>query len=528
MPFKIILNFKEKNMKKALKFALISLLVLVTCTFLFTACGEIDGNQDANSPTEDTPETDPHVHYFSEWIVEKEPTCTEKGARSRNCYCGATEAEEIDMIEHTAEVIPAVDATCTETGLTEGSRCSVCEEILVKQETVEIVEHTPVVDEAVSPSCTSKGYTEGSHCGVCDLVLVEQTEIPMLAHYWITDKAVEPTCSSYGYTEGSHCKFCGKIQVAVASIPKLPHTPVSVEGYEATCTENGLTDGEICTVCNGAVVSQKTIPALGHSFNKETNTCIRCPQTELPEIRSRNDLLAYEGTQNVVILLDKCITTTNTSEYWTLSIKPDATYVRIVGTAGVTYNFNIVVEATRTQSLKIELVNATLKSIVNSPVINIKCDKMPVEIEFYGESCKLIAKNGDKGSNGSITNISMNGNKGENGQCAIQSTGAVSLIVNADSAEIYGGNGGNGGNGMDGGIAPVDGGNGGHGGNGTYAISASSIDVYGSSNNLILQGGSGGAGGSGGSKGLGFFLSNGKNGNDGTSSVATTVSPTYH
>jgi hypothetical protein len=40
------------------------------------------------------------------------------------------------MVDHTEETVPAVDATCTATGLTEGKKCSVCETVLVAQKTV--------------------------------------------------------------------------------------------------------------------------------------------------------------------------------------------------------------------------------------------------------------------------------------------------------------------------------------------------------------------------------------------------------
>ena len=43
---------------------------------------------------------------------------------------------------HTEEVIPGVDATCTEDGLTEGVRCSECGEILVEQEVIPALGHT--------------------------------------------------------------------------------------------------------------------------------------------------------------------------------------------------------------------------------------------------------------------------------------------------------------------------------------------------------------------------------------------------
>nr|MCR5067964.1 InlB B-repeat-containing protein [Erysipelotrichaceae bacterium] len=42
--------------------------------------------------------------------------------------------------------------------------------------------HTPVIDPAVDPTCTETGLTEGSHCSVCGKVLVAQQEVPALGH----------------------------------------------------------------------------------------------------------------------------------------------------------------------------------------------------------------------------------------------------------------------------------------------------------------------------------------------------------
>ena len=44
--------------------------------------------------------------------------------------------------EHVEETIPAVPATCTETGLTAGTKCSKCDDILTKQETIAALGHT--------------------------------------------------------------------------------------------------------------------------------------------------------------------------------------------------------------------------------------------------------------------------------------------------------------------------------------------------------------------------------------------------
>ena len=66
--------------------------------------------------------------------------------------------------------------------------------------------HTPVVDAAVAPSCTETGLTEGSHCSVCGEVLVKQEVVPAAGHSW-DDGVVtlEPTTT----TEGVKTYTCG-------------------------------------------------------------------------------------------------------------------------------------------------------------------------------------------------------------------------------------------------------------------------------------------------------------------------------
>ena len=42
--------------------------------------------------------------------------------------------------------------------------------------------HYAVTDPAVEPTCTRTGLAEGSHCSGCGVVLVEQKEIPPIPH----------------------------------------------------------------------------------------------------------------------------------------------------------------------------------------------------------------------------------------------------------------------------------------------------------------------------------------------------------
>ena len=58
--------------------------------------------------------------------------------------CGVEISREtvtVPALGHTEEVIPAVEPTCTETGLTEGKKCSVCGEIPVAQKETAALGH---------------------------------------------------------------------------------------------------------------------------------------------------------------------------------------------------------------------------------------------------------------------------------------------------------------------------------------------------------------------------------------------------
>ena len=172
---------------------------------------------------------------------------------------------------HIEETDAAVPATCTKTGLTEGSHCSVCNTVLVAQTVTPMAEHTVVTDGAVPATCTKAGLTEGSHCSVCGTVLVAQTETPMAAHTVAIDAAVAATCTTKGKTEGSHCSVCEAVLVAQTETPMAVHTIVADAAVAATATTDGLTEGSHCSVCGKVIVAQTVIPALGEQGNGNEN-----------------------------------------------------------------------------------------------------------------------------------------------------------------------------------------------------------------------------------------------------------------
>lgn len=247
-------------------------------------------------------------------------TCTAQGYTTYTCTLDGEKLVDnytaIDPNNHTAVVTDnAVPATCTATGLTEGSHCTACGKTVVAQQTTEINpnNHTKVVtDNAVDPTCTDPGLTEGSHCEACKAVITAQQEVPALDHDWkvtsstdatcvtagkvtsecqrchetktetgvldpsnhagpiADDAAVPATCTSTGLTAGTHCTACGAIVVAQTETPKDPKNHTNVvkdDAVDPTCTETGLTEGSHCEGCKAVIVAQQTTPALDHAWD---------------------------------------------------------------------------------------------------------------------------------------------------------------------------------------------------------------------------------------------------------------------
>ena len=115
---------------------------------------------------------------------------------------------------HTIVTDPAVPATCAAAGLTEGSHCSVCGEILIAQKTVAKTAHKAVTDPAVPATCTATGLTEGSHCSVCGTVFTAQKTVAKIAHSY-----TEAT-----YTAPATCVYCGATTGTCLAAPYLEFT----------------------------------------------------------------------------------------------------------------------------------------------------------------------------------------------------------------------------------------------------------------------------------------------------------------
>ncbi|MCD7859386.1 MAG: hypothetical protein LUH51_04340, partial [Firmicutes bacterium] len=282
--------------------------------------------------------------YTSE--VTTEATCTEDGVITYTCsVCGDTYTETISALGHEwGEGVITTEATCTEEGVLTYT-CSRCGE--TKTEAISATGHTVVVDEAVAATCTASGLTEGSHCSVCGAVIVEQEVVPALGHDYTSEVTKEATCTEDGVITYT-CTRCGDTYMETIS--------ATGHSYEAvvtapTCTEQGYTT-YTCSACGDSYVSNY-VDALGHSYDegvvtKEatctedgvmTYTCTVCGETKTDTIAATGHTYVGEVTTPATCTEDGVMT-------WTCSVCGDS-YTEVIPSTGHTYEA-VVTEPTYT------------------------------------------------------------------------------------------------------------------------------------------------------------------------------------
>ena len=209
--------------------------------------------------------------------VTVDPTCTAEGSYIKSCeLCGHVfEQKVLPAAGHTEVVDAKVDATCTETGLTEGKHCSVCNEVIVAQTEVPSLRHD---------------WSNGNECSRCGT--------PKCVHEWV-DEVVDPTCVKDGYTLHT-CSKCGENYKDTTVPATGSHTWVETV-VPPTCTEAG-SKTNTCSVCEETKTEE--IPALGHTF---TNGYCVCGAAEfVPGVHVLNvDATLAGGYKNTVVRISE-------------------------------------------------------------------------------------------------------------------------------------------------------------------------------------------------------------------------------
>ena len=173
-----------------------------------SACGEVLVKQETIEVTVHTPEA----------VAGKKPTCTEEGLTegSRCSVCGVVleEQKTIDALGHQLTPVAKVEPTCTTPGTEAYWKCTRdgCGKLFSDAEgkneitapvAIEALGHTPEAVAGKDATCTEAGLTEGSRCSVCGEVLEGQETINALGH---NDTETGRTITLITYT----CQRCGK------------------------------------------------------------------------------------------------------------------------------------------------------------------------------------------------------------------------------------------------------------------------------------------------------------------------------
>ncbi len=242
-----------------------------------TTCGKILVNQEIIKAKGHTIEI----------IDKKDATCTEtgltEGKKCSVCKIIIKEQTETPIIPHTydndndsscnvcdfirditcshenTEILQAIEPTCTKTGLTEGKKCTSCEEIIIAQSIVDPKGHTEQVIAGKPATCTETGLTEGAKCSVCGAIIKEQTIIPLTEHSY--DNEADADCNVCDFVRDVSCKH---------------NEFIILSPVEPTCTTTGLTEGKKCSSCEEVFQQQSIIEMLPHSYvNDVCSVCYK-------------------------------------------------------------------------------------------------------------------------------------------------------------------------------------------------------------------------------------------------------------
>ena len=206
-------------------------------------------------------------HAWNNGIVTKEPTETETGILTFTCSsCNETKTSEMPVLAHTHKYEAEVTyPTCTEKGFT--TFICACGDSYVDNHT-EAKGHTETIIAGKDATCTESGLTEGKKCSVCGEILLEREPTALLGHRWgegiVTKQPTETETGIRTYT----CKTCGETKTETIGI--LIHThqyqPVVTK---PTCTEQGYTT---YTCACGEHYTGNYADATGHSMGAWTQT----------------------------------------------------------------------------------------------------------------------------------------------------------------------------------------------------------------------------------------------------------------
>lgn len=123
----------------------------------------------------------PHTHSYQPVVTA--PTCTEQGYTTYQCTrCNSSYVGEYtNPLGHVSVGDEAVQATCTQTGLTEGSHCSVCGDVIIAQVPTQAAGHRFTKYVSNQDATYDADGTKTAKCNACEATETIRDADSMLA-----------------------------------------------------------------------------------------------------------------------------------------------------------------------------------------------------------------------------------------------------------------------------------------------------------------------------------------------------------
>lgn len=214
--------------------------------------------------------TEPVKATGHDWQINKilsAATCTSNGIARYICKtCGYEENHTIYATGHKPEIRNKKEATCSSTGYTGDTYCSVCNKKLSLGETIKATghQHTKLINKK-DATCEEKGYSGDTYCEDCKQIIKTGKAINPTGHDW--DKGTvkkAATCESEGIREYT-CNTCKKTKEE--TIASTGHTKTEIRNKKAaTCKEEGYTGDTYCVTCGKKLAEGKAIPKTDHDW----------------------------------------------------------------------------------------------------------------------------------------------------------------------------------------------------------------------------------------------------------------------
>ena len=332
-------------------------------------------------------------HTWGAGKVIKEATCVEKGEMTYTCAnegCGATKTEDIavDTGKHReTEIKDKKEATCTEKGYTGDTYCKDCGAKIAEGEVMNALGHdmTKAISAKVEATCTTDGKEAVIGCSRCEHTQGGE-RIEALGHDFATEFTIdkEATCSMEG-SKSKHCSRCDE-KTEVTEITRKDHTwDAGKVTKEATETAEGVKT-YTCTGCK--TTKTEVIP------KKETTTSKKLKKDDVAKadkgtawykaVNAKKKEVVYKAPAN--------------KKAKTISI---STAVKI---NGVTYKVTGIANSAFKGNKRVTkiTVGSNIKSIGNN-VFSGATKLKTIKIKSVKLTSKTVSKNAFKGLKGTTT-----------------------------------------------------------------------------------------------------------------------------